>query len=97
MTAVTTEHRNHDFGRSLWDALKAAVSQWLAHKDARAGAAIAHYSIFSIGPLRQHLALCALGRRRVGLVCPRLQVGDRGTIHTVLRPGAWHFSAMLSR
>jgi membrane protein len=51
MTAVATEHRHHDFGRSLWDALKAAVSQWLAHKDARAGAAIAYYSIFSIGPL----------------------------------------------
>jgi membrane protein len=27
------------------------VSQWLAHNDARAGAAIAYYSIFSIGPL----------------------------------------------
>jgi membrane protein len=35
----------------LWAASKAAVLQWLAHNDARAGAAIAYYSIFSIGPL----------------------------------------------
>ena len=35
----------------LWGASKAAVLQWLAHNDARAGAAIAYYSIFSIGPL----------------------------------------------
>jgi membrane protein len=35
----------------LWNAVKAAASQWSAHKDAKAGAAIAYYSIFSIGPL----------------------------------------------
>lgn len=38
-------------GPGLWAASKAAVLQWLAHNDARAGAAIAYYSIFSIGPL----------------------------------------------
>ena len=35
----------------LWPALKAAASDWSAHKSAKAGAAIAYYSIFSIGPL----------------------------------------------
>jgi membrane protein len=36
---------------SWWGLLKAAGSQWLAHKDARLGAALAYYSVFSIGPL----------------------------------------------
>ena len=35
----------------LWPAVKAAASDWSAHKSAKAGAAIAYYSIFSIGPL----------------------------------------------
>jgi membrane protein len=35
----------------LWAALKAAASGWSAHKSAKAGAAIAYYSIFSLGPL----------------------------------------------
>jgi membrane protein len=35
----------------LWNALKGAASQWMAHKSAKAGAALAYYSIFSIGPL----------------------------------------------
>jgi membrane protein len=35
----------------VWNTLKGAALQWLNHKDAKAGAAIAYYSIFSIGPL----------------------------------------------
>ena len=35
----------------LWSALRRAFSQWSEHKDAKAGAALAYYSIFSIGPL----------------------------------------------
>src|SRR4029453_1088513 len=38
-------------GPGLWPALKAAASDWSAHKSAKAGAAIAYYSIFSLGPL----------------------------------------------
>src|SRR5215212_3081242 len=38
-------------GPGLWSALKAAASDWSAHKSAKAGAAIAYYSIFSLGPL----------------------------------------------
>ena len=34
-----------------WALTKAAASQWVAHKDARLGAALAYYSVFSIGPL----------------------------------------------
>lgn len=43
--------RSRVVGPGLWSAFKAAISQWLSHNDARAGAAIAYYSIFSIGPL----------------------------------------------
>jgi len=35
----------------VWNALTTAASQWMAHKSAKAGAALAYYSIFSIGPL----------------------------------------------
>jgi len=34
-----------------WVAVKGAASQWMTHNDAKAGAALAYYSIFSIGPL----------------------------------------------
>jgi hypothetical protein len=35
----------------LFAALKEAGRQWMAHKSAKAGASLAYYSIFSIGPL----------------------------------------------
>ena len=35
----------------LWNALKAAGSDWLAHKSPKAGASLAYYSVFSMGPL----------------------------------------------
>jgi membrane protein len=35
----------------LWTAVKTAGRNWLAHKDSKSGAALAYYSIFSIGPL----------------------------------------------
>jgi len=48
-------HRDADkevrIGRGWWALLVQAGSQWVAHKDARLGAALAYYSIFSIGPL----------------------------------------------
>jgi membrane protein len=34
-----------------WELTKSAAQQWTAHKDSRLGAALAYYSIFSIGPL----------------------------------------------
>jgi membrane protein len=34
-----------------WAPLKEAAVQWSEHKDARSGAALAYYSVFSIGPL----------------------------------------------
>ena len=37
--------------RGWWPLFARAASQWSAHKDARLGAALAYYSIFSIGPL----------------------------------------------
>ena len=38
-------------GKGWWALLVRAASQWIAHKDARLGAALAYYSIFSLGPL----------------------------------------------
>jgi len=35
----------------LWELVKEASSNWVDHKDARLGAALAYYSIFSIGPV----------------------------------------------
>src|SRR5438105_1335096 len=35
----------------LWSMLKRTGEQWLAHKSPKAGASLAYYSIFSIGPL----------------------------------------------
>src|SRR5450756_602909 len=34
-----------------WDLIKDTASRWLAHKDARLGAALAYYSVFSLGPV----------------------------------------------
>ena len=45
------QHEPKVVGPGLWPALKAAASDWSAHKSAKAGAAIAYYSIFSLGPL----------------------------------------------
>ena len=35
----------------LWEVAKEAAENWSAHKDSRQGAALAYYSVFSIGPL----------------------------------------------
>jgi membrane protein len=35
----------------LWNLVKQTAASWVDHKDARLGAALAYYSIFSIGPL----------------------------------------------
>jgi membrane protein len=35
--------------------VKQTATSWVDHKDARLGAALAYYSIFSIGPLIQQL------------------------------------------
>jgi membrane protein len=51
MTILAQHHPPESVHGGLWTAVKATVSQWLAHKDTKAGAAIAYYSIFSIGPL----------------------------------------------
>ena len=35
----------------LWTVAKEAVANWSGHKDARQGAALAYYSVFSLGPI----------------------------------------------
>src|SRR5207253_11442614 len=37
--------------RSWWNLIRGAAAQWMSHKDARLGAALAYYSVFSLGPL----------------------------------------------
>ena len=34
-----------------WKILKIAIDQWFTHRSARLGAALAYYSVFSMGPL----------------------------------------------
>jgi membrane protein len=34
-----------------WTVTKEAATNWSSHKDARQGAALAYYSVFSLGPL----------------------------------------------
>src|SRR6187200_3337797 len=35
----------------MWTVITRSVSDWLRHYDARLGAALAYYSVFSLGPL----------------------------------------------
>lgn len=34
-----------------WTVMKEAATDWSSHKDARQGAALAYYSVFSLGPI----------------------------------------------
>jgi len=36
---------------SAWRLIRMTIENWIAHKDARQGAALAYYSVFSVGPL----------------------------------------------
>jgi membrane protein len=36
---------------SAWHLIKATIEKWIVHKDAQQGAALAYYSVFSVGPL----------------------------------------------
>jgi len=35
----------------MWSVLVTAANDWVRHRDARLGAALAYYSVFSLGPL----------------------------------------------
>jgi membrane protein len=68
----------------LWMIAKEAASNWSRHKDARQGAALAYYSVFSIGPvivIAVAIAGLALGREAVnGNVAASIKgtLGDTG-------------------
>jgi len=34
-----------------WRLIRTTIENWIAHKDARQGAALSYYSVFSVGPL----------------------------------------------
>src|SRR6188474_3257375 len=50
-TTNTQPREESGVAPGLLNALKEAVTKWLAHKSPKAGASLAYYSIFSIGPL----------------------------------------------
>jgi membrane protein len=39
------------FPADMWTLAKTSAANWMSHKDARLGAALAYYSIFSLGPI----------------------------------------------
>ena len=39
------------YDKAMWNVIKTAANDWLRHHDARLGAALAYYSVFSLGPL----------------------------------------------
>jgi membrane protein len=94
-------------GPGLWPALKAAASDWSAHKSAKAGAAIAYYSIFSLGPLIVvviSIAALIFGRKGVQRgVAEAISglLGDKGaeSVNTMLsaagKPGEGIFAAII--
>ena len=45
------EIRQDNMAPGLWKAVKAAASNWLTHKSPKAGASLAYYSVFSMGPV----------------------------------------------
>jgi membrane protein len=57
--------------RDWWGLLLDTVNRWLEHKDARLGAALAYYSIFSLGPVIV-IAIAIAGRDAPSSQAPRL-------------------------
>jgi membrane protein len=90
--AGESQHESKPVPPGLWPALKAAASDWSAHKSAKAGAAIAYYSIFSVGPLIVVvIAIAALffgreGVQREVTEAIRGLLGDKGSeaVNTML-------------
>jgi membrane protein len=50
-TTSAEQPKDHVVAPGLFNALKEAGAQWLAHKSPKAGASLAYYSVFSMGPL----------------------------------------------
>jgi membrane protein len=65
----------------LWPLLKETATNWVDHKDARLGAALAYYSIFSVGPFAIAVAGLLFGQDAVrGEVSAQMQgfLGNSG-------------------
>jgi len=71
---------------SIWTIVKEAAENWSTHRDARQGAALAYYSVFSIGPLiviAVAIAGLAFGQEAVkGEVAASIKgmLGDAGAV-----------------
>jgi membrane protein len=71
---------------SIWTIVKEAAENWSTHRDARQGAALAYYSVFSIGPLiviAVAIAGLAFGQEAVnGEVAASIKgmLGDTGAV-----------------
>jgi uncharacterized BrkB/YihY/UPF0761 family membrane protein len=44
-------NKSQDQNAMLWTVAKEAAENWSSHKDSRQGAALAYYSVFSLGPI----------------------------------------------
>ena len=51
MRSAIDRGSEYEGATGLWSILKLAVSDWLRHRSPRLGAALAYYSVFSLGPL----------------------------------------------
>jgi membrane protein len=101
------ESKRKAVGPGLWPAMKAAASDWSAHKSPKAGAAIAYYSIFSLGPLivvAISIAALIFGREGVQREVTEAiggLLGDKGaeSVNTMLsaagKPGEGIFASII--
>src|SRR4051812_23709275 len=48
---LPAEKRRRSERMMWWTVMKEAAANWSSHKDARQGAALAYYSVFSLGPI----------------------------------------------
>jgi membrane protein len=102
-----SQPQRHTVGPGLWNALKEAGVNWMAHKSPKAGASLAYYSIFSMGPLIVvAISIAGLVFQREGVQkqvsdAIRGLIGDKGgeAVNTMLtssgKPGEGIFASII--
>jgi len=63
----------------VWSLLKDTAANWSKHKAARLGAALAYYSIFSLGPLLGDTGAQAVNAMLLGASQPREGILQRSS------------------
>ncbi|MCW5734894.1 MAG: YihY/virulence factor BrkB family protein [Enhydrobacter sp.] len=98
LPTTNADEKREPVASGLFNALKEAGSQWVAHKSSKAGAALAYYSIFSMGPLIVVIvSIAALVFQREGVQQEvtdgiRDAIGDQGaeSVRTMLGGAGTH-------